>query len=152
MTGPAAILAPITKAHQFMVFTVASSLQRAVAHGLDNEKDFYRSLGPSLERKRSLLEPRLQALGFKTVPTYGAYFVMADISNFLREGETDEMFAKRLTIEAGVTTIPISGFYLSPNPPKHLVRFCFCKEDAKLHVACDRLESYFKKKSSHIAQ
>ena len=41
MTGPARLLAPIIKAHQFLVFTVASSLQRAVAHGLDNEGAFY---------------------------------------------------------------------------------------------------------------
>lgn len=41
MTGPARLLGPVIKAHQFLVFTVASSLQRAVAHGLDNEQDFY---------------------------------------------------------------------------------------------------------------
>lgn len=41
VTGPAPLLAPVIKAHQFLVFTVPSSLQRAVAHGLDNEQDFY---------------------------------------------------------------------------------------------------------------
>ncbi len=41
MTGPAALLGPIIKAHQFMVFTVPSNLQRAVAYGLDNESSFY---------------------------------------------------------------------------------------------------------------
>ena len=45
MTGPAPLLAPIIKAHQFLVFTVSSSLQRAVAHGLDNEMGFYRWVG-----------------------------------------------------------------------------------------------------------
>ncbi len=40
--------------------------------------------------------------------TEGAYFIVADVSAFLREGETDEAFAKRLTVEAGVTTIPVS--------------------------------------------
>jgi hypothetical protein len=32
---------PITKAHQFLVFTVASNLQRAVAYGLQHEACFY---------------------------------------------------------------------------------------------------------------
>lgn len=41
MTGPAPLLAPIIKAHQFLVFTVPSSLQRAVAYGLDSEEAFY---------------------------------------------------------------------------------------------------------------
>ena len=69
------------------------------------------------------------------------------VSAFLKPGETDEAFAKRLTIEAGVTTIPISGFYLSEGAPTHLVRFCYCKDDAKLHAACDKLEVYLTKKS-----
>ena len=68
------------------------------------------------------------------------------VTAFLRPGETDEVFAKRLTVEAGVTTIPISGFYLSEGAPTHLVRFCYCKDDAKLLTACDKLEAYFAKK------
>lgn len=42
MTGPAPLLAPIIKAHQFLVFTVPSNLQRAVAAGLKHEQGFYR--------------------------------------------------------------------------------------------------------------
>lgn len=56
--------------------------------------------------------------------------------------------AQRLTVDAGVTTIPVSGFYVSPEPPKHLVRFCYCKDDAKLIAACERLEAYFAKPAS----
>jgi hypothetical protein len=41
VTGPAFLMAPVVKAHQFLVFTVASSLQRAVAYGLDEESGFY---------------------------------------------------------------------------------------------------------------
>jgi aspartate/methionine/tyrosine aminotransferase len=41
VTGPPQLMAPIIKAHQFLVFTVASNLQRAVAHGLDHESSFY---------------------------------------------------------------------------------------------------------------
>lgn len=51
-------------------------------------------------------------------------------------------FAKRLTVEGGVTTIPISGFYVGPSPPTHLVRFCYCKEDAKLEAAVAALKVY----------
>lgn len=41
MTGPAHLITAVAKAHQFIVFSVNSALQKAVAHGLDNEKDFY---------------------------------------------------------------------------------------------------------------
>ncbi|PNW88545.1 hypothetical protein CHLRE_01g034050v5 [Chlamydomonas reinhardtii] len=142
MTGPARLLNPIVKAHQFLVFTVPSSLQRAVAHGLDKEADFYHSLGPSLEAKRRYLEAELTALGFDCLPAHGAYFLVADVSKFQRPGEDDADFAKRLTAEGGVTTIPISGFYVGPRPPTHLVRFCYCKEDIKLQAAVERLKAY----------
>lgn len=36
----------------------------------------------------------------------------------------------------------ISGFYIGENPPKHLVRFAYCKEDEKLHAAVKRLRAY----------
>ena len=41
VTGPTALIAAVAKAHQFITFTVPSSLQRAVAYGLDNESSFY---------------------------------------------------------------------------------------------------------------
>lgn len=142
MTGPSRLLGPIIKAHQFLVFTVPSSLQRAVAHGLDNESSFYLGLGSGLEAKRTFLEGALSRLGFGVLPGHGAYFLVADVSRFLRDGETDSQFAQRLTIEGGVTTIPISGFYVGEAPPTHLVRFCYCKDDAKLHAAVERLDKY----------
>ncbi len=37
----------------------------------------------------------------------------------------------------------ISGFYVSEGAPRHFIRFCFCKQDAKLQAACDRLQTYF---------
>lgn len=39
--------------------------------------------------------------------------------------------------------LQVSAFYVSPDPPRYLVRFCFCKADEKLHKACDLLEKYF---------
>lgn len=41
VTGPASLVNAIAKAHQFLVFTVPSNLQRAVAHGLDHESSFF---------------------------------------------------------------------------------------------------------------
>ena len=41
LTGPAEMVAAAAKAHQFLAFTVNSALQRAVAHGIEHEHDFY---------------------------------------------------------------------------------------------------------------
>ena len=46
--GPPSLIAATAKAHQFVVYTVPSALQRAVAYGLDNEEGFYRCLHTSL--------------------------------------------------------------------------------------------------------
>jgi aspartate/methionine/tyrosine aminotransferase len=75
-------------------------------------------------------------------PAQGTYFLVADATPFLRPGEDDVAFCMRLTRQAGVTLIPVSAFYTGEARPRHLVRFCFCKEDAKLLAACERLESY----------
>jgi aspartate/methionine/tyrosine aminotransferase len=42
LVGPPPLIAAAAKAHSFLVFTVPSSLQRAVAYGLDHEESFYR--------------------------------------------------------------------------------------------------------------
>lgn len=144
MTGPAHLLAPIIKAHQFVVFTVATNLQHAVAYGLDKEQQFYQNLGQELLAKRAILESRLPGLGLKVLPAQGTYFLVADVSSLLRPGEDDVSLCKRLTAEAGVTLIPLSAFYASDQRPHHLVRFCFCKNDEKLTSACEKLEAYLK--------
>lgn len=144
MTGPAQLLAPIIKAHQFLVFTVASNLQHAVAYGLDEADWFYRGLGLELQAKRQQLQPRLEALGLSVLPAQGTYFLTADMSSMLKPGEDDVALCKRLTVEAGVTLIPLSAFYASDARPHNLVRFCFCKEDSKLDAACEKLAAYIK--------
>ena len=37
----------------------------------------------------------------------------------------------------------VSAFYASSNPPKHLARLCFCKDDSKLEAASQALRKYF---------
>lgn len=99
-------------------------------------------LGAELQSKRALLEPGLQALGLKVLPAQGTYFLTADMSSIMKPGEDDVALCKRLTVEAGVTLIPISAFYASDQRPHNLVRFCFCKDDEKLTTACEKLRAY----------
>jgi len=48
-----------------------------------------------------------------------------------------------VTVDAGVTVVPVSALYATPDV-NHLVRFCFCKRDAVLDGALERLRSHFK--------
>ena len=42
----------------------------------------------------------------------------------------------------------VSALYISDDPPKHLVRICFCKSMAKLQKACDLMEAHFKQQKT----
>ena len=68
----------------------------------------------------------------------GTYFQLADYSAI--SALPDVEFARWLTIEHGVATIPVSVFYERP-PDVKLVRFCFAKENATLDAAAQRLRA-----------
>jgi N-succinyldiaminopimelate aminotransferase len=141
ITAPAAMLRPITKAHQFVTFTTAPNLQHAVALGLGLDDAYFHGLGVPLSRSRDRLVGGLASLDMPVLPCDGTYFVVLDVSRWLRPDEDDVAFCRRLVIDAGVVLIPMSAFYESA-PPRHLVRACFCKEDATIDGALERLHAW----------
>jgi N-succinyldiaminopimelate aminotransferase len=141
ITAPAAMLRPITKAHQFVTFTTPPNLQHAVALGLGLDDAFFQGIAAPLARGRDRLVTGLSSLEVPVLPCDGTYFVVLDVTRWLRPGEDDIAFCRRLVIDAGVVLIPMSAFYESA-PPSHLVRACFCKEDATIDGALERLTSW----------
>ena len=141
MTGDASLLSVISKAHQFLVFTTPPNLQRAVAHGLDNEEAWYTGLAPALEAKRDLMSRELARIGFDVLPCDSTYFMNADFRPLGFTGN-DVEFCRHLTIEAGVTVVPLSALY-AEDGYQHLVRFCFCKRYPVLEGALERLSTHF---------
>ncbi len=135
--GPAALVNVVSKAHQFVTFTTSPALQIGVAHGLNHEQDWYLALPKEFERRRDALVAGLQKAGFRTMPCEGTYFVAADFRG-LGVNEDDIAFAKRLTVETGVTSIPMSVFY-GENAPQYFVRFAFCKLQSTVDAALARL-------------
>ncbi|GAN68706.1 aminotransferase [Acetobacter orleanensis] len=147
VTAPAPLAAVVAKAHQNLVFATAPNLQRAVAFGLNKDDQYFQDLAADMARKRDILSAGLRSVGLEVLPCDGSYFVMADITP-LANGLDDVAFARQLTEEAGVTTIPASAFYDPANgtPPKHLVRFAFCKQDAVLQDAVARIKHWASQK------
>ena len=141
ITAPAAALRPITKAHQFVTFTTPPNLQHAVALGLGFDDAYFHGLGAALARGRDRLTAGLVALDVPVLPCDGTYFLVLDVTRWLRPDEDDIAFCKRLVIDAGVVLIPMSAFYESA-PPRHLVRACFCKDDATIDAALQRLQTW----------
>ncbi|EDP63655.1 Aminotransferase, class I and II [alpha proteobacterium BAL199] len=143
LTGPEHLMQPIAKAHQFLVFTTAPNLQRAVAFGLGQGDGYFNGLRDTMQVKRDRLATALSGIGLTPAVCQGSYFLFVDASRFLKPGEDDEGFCRRLVTEAGVAAVPVSAFYQDrATAPTDFIRFCFAKQDAVLDGAADRLASY----------
>lgn len=149
ITAPAHLAEIISKAHQFLTFTTAPNLQKAVAFGLAKDDNYFTGLAADMQAKRDLLGDGLRRIGFEILPCQGTYFLTADYTAFAREGEDDTAFCKRITLEAGIAAIPLSAFSMAAMPggtgalpSEKLIRFCFCKQDSVLQEALARLQRY----------
>lgn len=150
ITASPTLLGIIARAHQFLVFTTPPNLQRAVAYGLDHEQKWYTQLGRDLEAKRDLLENGLDSVGFQVLPCHSTYFMNVDFRPLAFDvgfDGGDVEFCRYLTVEAGVTAVPVSALYASDDID-HLIRFCFCKRDDVLNAALARLGEHFSKRTS----
>ncbi|MDP6707304.1 MAG: aminotransferase [Alphaproteobacteria bacterium] len=142
MTAAPELLGVISKAHQFLVFTTPPNLQRAVAHGLEHEVAWYTGLASELQQKRDRLSRALAEIGFEVLSCPSTYFMNADFRPLGFDGD-DIAFCRHLTIEAGVTLVPVSALYAEAGV-EHLVRFCFCKQETVLEEVVSRLRAHFK--------
>ncbi|MBI1209541.1 MAG: aminotransferase [Azospirillum sp.] len=142
VTAAPALLQPVAKAHQYLTFTTPPNLQTAVAYGLGKDDGYFTGLAADLEAKRDRLARGIAAAGLTVLPSAGSYFVIADFRPTGFVGN-DEAFCRHLTTEIGVAAIPVSAFYAGP-PLDHCIRFCFCKSDALLDAAADRLAGAFR--------
>ncbi|MBV8856997.1 MAG: aminotransferase class I/II-fold pyridoxal phosphate-dependent enzyme [Acidobacteria bacterium] len=135
--APADVTSAVRKVHDFLTVGAAAPLQRAGAYALRMPPEYYEELGREYLRRRDLLLPVLEDVGFKIFQPDGAYYVMTDISAF---GFADDVeFTRHLIQKVGVACVPGSSFYSRPELGARQVRFCFCKKDETLEAAADRL-------------
>ncbi|MDD9810502.1 MAG: aminotransferase class I/II-fold pyridoxal phosphate-dependent enzyme, partial [Gammaproteobacteria bacterium] len=113
-----------------------SNLPPARLDFVRDEPGQYLGLSAFYQRKRDLFAGLLADSKFRPLPCAGTYFQLADYSALLPEcGDLDDLaFAKWLTTEKGVATIPLSPFYQTP-PGDRIIRFCFAKQDETLRRA-----------------
>src|SRR5262249_42709760 len=136
---PAALTTELRKVHQFNTFSIATPLQHAIAAYLGEKPDGWRALAPFFQAKRDRLRDALAASGFKLPPAQGTYFQLLDFSGMAPAD--DVAFTERLLTQAGVATIPLSPFYLTP-PSLSVVRLCVAKLHDTLDRAAQRLNEF----------
>ena len=126
--APQALTAEFRKIHQFLVFSVVTPIQFAMAEYL-NEPEHYLGLSAFYQQKRDLFINAIKDVGFTFRPSEGSFF--QNVSYEKLTNENDRELAERLTIEAGVASIPVSVFYDQITNYKTL-RFCFAKNNDTL--------------------
>ena len=135
--GPAPLVSAVRAAKQFMTFVGGAPFQPAVAHALTAELDWVTSLRDSLASKRARLAEGLRAAGFEVRSSEGTYFICADVRPL---GYTDGWaLCRELPARIGVAAVPVQVFTDHPADWQHLIRFAFCKQDAVIDEAVERL-------------
>lgn len=139
------LMEPIKKAHQFLVFTVSPALQHGVAFGLNKDDAYFENFTAEMEAKRNYLMQGLKEVGFDVLDSQGTYFITCDFRPLGYDCD-DVEFCQIMIKEAGVVAIPVSAFYQGEDGGvRHFVRFCFCKDEAKMDEAIARMKKAFAK-------
>ena len=135
--APSPLTSGIRKVHDFLTVGAAAPLQAAGAVALGLPDDYYGQLAAGYRERRDLLLAALAETPLRSFAPEGAYYVMVDIGGVT--DEDDVAFARRLTAEPGVATVPGSSFYSRPELGRTKLRFAFPKRLETLADAAERL-------------
>lgn len=133
--APKELMEAFQNVHQFNVFSVHHPTQKGLAEYLKNPKH-YLSLSAFYQEKRDRFLELIKSSRFKFTPSQGTYFQILDFSEITSEHDVE--FAKRMTIDNGIASIPLSVFN-DNNRDDKVLRFCFAKTDATLKAAATLL-------------
>ena len=138
MLAPPHLTHAFRQIHDYVSIGAAAPLQAAGAVAYRMPRSYYDQLAADYQGRRDKLCSALLRIGFDLEFPQGAYYVMADIEAF---GATDDVeFSRHLVRNVGVATVPGSSFFIDKDRGRRYVRFCFCKSDATLDAAIERLE------------
>jgi len=133
--APKGLMKLFMQVHQFNVFCVHHPTQKGIADYMQ-EPSHYLGLSEFYQNKRDLFLNLIKDSRFSFKPSGGTYFQVLDYSDITQEYDLD--YAKRLTVESGLASIPLSVFNEN-NLDNKVLRFCFAKKDDTLKRAADIL-------------
>jgi N-succinyldiaminopimelate aminotransferase len=138
--GPAALVAAVRTAKQFLTYVNAGPFQPAVAAGLRLPDAYFTGVADDLRYRRDVLVQGLRDAGLPVIAPEATYFATVDVRPVQPDGD-GMAFCRALPGRAGVVAVP-SGVFYTPGHAhlgRHLVRFAFCKGDDVLGEAVERL-------------
>ena len=135
--APELLMKEFRKVHQYNVFSVNAPIQKALTTYM-KQADTYLNLASFYQQKRDYFLELIAPSRFRVLPSQGTYFQLLDFSDITTEEDVN--FAKRLTKDYRIATIPTSVFNANKEDFKQL-RVCFAKTNETLEAAADILNS-----------
>lgn len=135
VVAPENLTRELRKVYQFMAFSANTPIQYALTDMLKRPES-YLELSAFYQEKRDLFQKLVRESRFEILPCTGSYFQLLNYDEISDEADVD--FAKRLTIEKKIASIPISVFYRKKTD-SHVLRFCFAKSNETLEQAAEIL-------------
>jgi len=136
--APKPIMDRIKQYHDFNTVGSPSPLMEAAVVGLDMPDSYYEEFGAHYAHMKKLFTEGLDRIGIPYTDPQGAYFVLADISPYLKKGQTDVEFCEEMARKVGVGAVPGTSFF-NEKGVNNIVRLHFAKLDSTLNEALDRL-------------
>jgi N-succinyldiaminopimelate aminotransferase len=138
--GPAPLVSAVRTAKQFLTYVNGGPFQPAVAAGLALPDDYFAAVARDLQYRRDVLVQGLAEAGLPVISPEATYFATVDVRPVQPDGD-GLAFCRSLPQRAGVVAVPTVVFYdpTHAHLGRHLVRFAFCKSDAVLGEAVERL-------------
>lgn len=144
--APAPIAEQMGLLNDLLYICAPTPLQHGGAAAFAMPPDYLREMRRAYDRRRTMMCEALEAAGFEVPWPQGAYYVLAGTEGLAahRDGFGDDQQAARTVIEeAGVAAVPGHSFFTDPADGRHLLRFCFAKEEPVLERACTQLVEAF---------
>ena len=141
--APQPIMDKIKQYHDFNTVGAASPLMEAAVVGLDMPDSYYEEFGAHYAHMKQLFTKGLDDIGMEYTDPQGAYFVLANIGQYLKPGQTDVEFCEWMAKEVGVAAVPGTSFF--KENVNDIIRIHFAKKDDTLYEALNRLGDLKKK-------
>lgn len=142
--APQPIMDRIKQYHDFNTVGAPSPLMEAAVVGLDMPDSYYEEFGAHYAHMKQLFTDGLRSIGIPFTDPQGAYFVLADMSPYMKPGQSDVAFCEEMAHKVGVACVPGTSFF-NEEGINSIVRVHFAKLDTTLTEALDRL-SHIKEK------
>lgn len=135
--APQHIMERIKQYHDFNTVGAPSPLMEAAVVGLELPDSYYEEFGQHYAHMKKIFTEGLDRLGIEYSDPQGTYFVLANIGQFMKKGQTDVEFCEQMAAKVGVAAVPGTSFFMED--VRDIVRLHYAKKDETLYAALERL-------------